>query len=233
MVSSAMEDYLAAIFRTLLVQEKATTSEVARRLKVSAASATQMFHKMASEGLVEYQEYSGVSLTDAGRRAAAAVVRRHRIAERFLTDVLGIPWEKVDEMADRLEHALPGEVVDSFEHLLGGATHCPHGWPIPTPDGEVAPMDAHLLATLPSGAEGVVQWVEEDDPELLQYLARHGLVPGAKVRVLSVNPVDDLMEVEVGGKTLPVGRRVSTAVAVRRIEAPAGDTEHGAGEAAS
>lgn len=218
MVSSAMEDYLAAIFRTLLVQEKATTSEVARRLKVSAASATQMFHKMASEGLVQYQEYSGVSLTPAGRRAAAAVIRRHRIAERFLTDVLGIPWERVDEMADRLEHALPGEVVDSFEHLLGGATHCPHGWPIPDPDGRVEPQHVRLLQSLGRGEQGQVQWVEEDDPSLLQYLAELGLVPGATVRVVEVNPVDDLMEVEVADRRFVVGRRVSTAVAVRDVE---------------
>jgi DtxR family Mn-dependent transcriptional regulator len=214
MVSSAMEDYLAAIFRMQLIQERATTSEIARRLKVSSASATAMFHKMASEGLVQYKEYAGVSLTAEGRRAAAAVVRRHRIAERFLTDVLGIPWERVDEMADRLEHALPAEVVDSFEHLLGGATHCPHGWPIPTPEGFVEPRNVRLLASLATGDEGEVQWVEEDDPGLLQYLAEHGLVPGARVRVVQTNPVDDLMEVAVGDRHFVVGRRVSSAVAV-------------------
>jgi DtxR family Mn-dependent transcriptional regulator len=213
-VSSAMEDYLAAIFRTLLVQEKASTSEIARRLKVSSASATAMFHKMASEGLVQYQEYAGVSLTPEGRKAAASVVRRHRIAERFLTDVLGIPWERVDEMADRLEHALPGEVVDSFEHLLGGATHCPHGWPIPTADGFVEPERVRLLASLTGGEEGEVRWVEEDDPGLLQYLAELGLVPGARVRVEAVNPVDDLMEVRVGERRFAVGQRVANAVAV-------------------
>lgn len=212
-----MEDYLAAIYRSLATGEKVGTSQVARRLHVSSASTTHMFRKMAAEGLVDYREYEGVSLTPAGHRAALSLIRRHRLAERFLTDVLGISWDKVDPMADRMEHALPAEVVDGFEALLHGPATCPHGHPIPSRTGTILLPPTALLSTLPRGFRATVAWVREDDPGLLQHLAAIGLVPGARVLVRETGEVDDVWVLETPVGTHTAGRRVAEAVSVYHV----------------
>ncbi|MBX6376953.1 MAG: metal-dependent transcriptional regulator, partial [Clostridia bacterium] len=135
MVSQPKEDYLAAMYRIESRGDRVTTGELARLLGVSPASATHMLQRLAEEGLVEYREYAGGALTPAGRRAALDVIRRHRLAERFLTDILGIGWDQVDALAHRMEHALPPEVIDRFDELLGNPTVCPHGYPIPSQSG--------------------------------------------------------------------------------------------------
>ena len=215
MISRTMEDYLAAIYRVETPAQRATTSAVARRLGVSAASASAMFHKMALAGLVRYREYLGVSLTARGRLAAMQVVRRHRLTERFLTDMLGIGWERVDRVADQMEHALPEEVTESFARVLADAQACPHGYPIPTRSGEVAARQTVPLAEMDVGAQGQVAWVSEDDATLLADLERRGLVPGASLRVVSGEPGAAERRVEVGGRRVArLDRRLLAAVAV-------------------
>ncbi|MBE3599527.1 MAG: metal-dependent transcriptional regulator [Limnochordaceae bacterium] len=213
-LSQSKEDYLAAIYRLTQQGEKGSTTVVASRLGVSAASATAMFQKLAAEGLVEYREYAGVSLTPHGERLALDVIRRHRLAERFLTDILEIPWDRVDEMAHRMEHALPREVLEGFDRLLGAPTTCPHGYPIPTSDGRVVERPAKPLAQMQPGEEGAVVRVREDDPELLRYLRGCGLVPGARVRVEALRPFDEPITLVVDGKEQVVGHRVAESVFV-------------------
>lgn len=215
MISHTMEDYLAAIYRVETPSQRATTSAVARRLGVSAASATAMFHKMAVAGLVRYREYLGVSLTVRGRLEATQVVRRHRLTERFLTDMLGIGWERVDQVADQMEHALPADVTESFARVLTDTERCPHGWPIPSASGEVAARETVPLADMGVGAVGHVAWVNEDDAPLLAALARRGLVPGASLRVVSGEPGAAQRRVEVAGHGVArLDRKLLTAVAV-------------------
>ena len=213
-LTPSMEDYLAAIYRVQQRGQKGTTGLIASRLGVSAASATAMFQRLAAEGLVEYKEYSGVSLTEKGQQAALDVIRRHRLAERFLTDVLEIPWDRVDEMAHRMEHALPREVIEGFDRLLGNPATCPHGYPIPSADGRVAEQPVRPLEALQPGEEAVVVRVLEDDPELLRYLGSRGLVPGAKVRMEERPPFDEPIRVRVNDRPESVGRRVAEAVFV-------------------
>lgn len=209
-----MEDYLAAIYRVQQQGLKSTTGAIAGRLGVSAASATAMFQRLAAEGLVEYKEYSGVSLTGKGEQAALDVIRRHRLAERFLTDILDIPWDRVDEMAHRMEHALPKEVIEGFDRLLGSPATCPHGYPIPSADGAVTAPPVRPLEDLQPGEKATVVRVREDDPELLRYLGSRGLVPGARVRVVQRPPFDEPIKVCVNEEEQTVGRRVAEAVFV-------------------
>lgn len=214
MLSQSKEDYLAAIYRTQQDGEKGSTGAIAARLGVSAASATAMFQRLAAEGLVEYREYAGVTLTPEGERLALDVIRRHRLAERFLTDVLEIPWDRVDAMAHRMEHALPKEVIEGFDRLLGGPSTCPHGYPIPTPDGRVADVSVRPLVEMQAGEAASVVRVREDDPELLRYLRECGLVPGARVEVTSTRPFQEPIHLKVDGAERIVGHQVAQAVYV-------------------
>lgn len=222
-MSQPREDYLAAIYRAAQGGERATTSEVARTLGVSAASTTHMFKKLADEGLVEYKEYAGATLTTAGKRAANELIRRHRLTERFLVDILGIPWDQVDEIADQMEHALPPIVIDRFEAVLENTDTCPHGYPIPTREGAVAKPDLTYLDETDGPGHGVIARVSEVDSELLRYLAEQQLVPGQRVEVLGRSQFDDLWTLSVGdeARTVTVGRRVAAAVALRDWQ-PAG-----------
>lgn len=219
-ISPAMEDYLMAIYRSQTVGDRVSTSQIARRLSVTAASTTAMFKRLAEEGLVEYHEYSGVSLTPRGEGLAANLVRRHRLAERFLTDVLGISLDQVDAMADRMEHALPPEVIDRFDTILQEPYTCPHGQPIPDKAGVLPALRYSPLAELKAGEEAIIARIEEGDPELLRYLVEQGLVPGTRVRVVERHPVDDLVTLELGGARLVVGQRVVKALAVGDVPAP-------------
>lgn len=215
MLSQPMEDYLTAIYRAESRGEKVTTSHIASKLGVSAASTTAMFQKLATEGLVEYKEYAGVSLTQKGQKAALDIIRRHRLAERFLTDILDIPWDRVDAMAHKMEHVLPKEVIEGFDRILGNPRTCPHGYPIPSQDGAIAEVAVRELSDLRPGESGVIARVAEDDPELLRYLAACHLVPGAELTVIDKPPFDEPMTLKVGGESLVIGPRIARSVFIR------------------
>ncbi len=219
----AAEDYLADIWRLETDGHPATTGAVAERRNVSPASATAMFKRLARDGLVTYREYEGVVLTDEGQRIALGVLRRHRLIERFLTDLLRIPWDRVDEIADQMEHALPDEVVDALEALLGSPFTCPHGYPIPDREGHL-PGDVALrsLADLHEGDTAVVARVDERVPGLLAYAERMRIVPGAALTVTAVNPIDDTLTLEVEGTSSAhtIGPRIAQAVNVTWSAAP-------------
>lgn len=212
------EDYLGAIYRAQLRDGKASTGEVARKLGVTAASTTYMFKKLADEGLVDYKEYAGASLTEEGERAASGVIRRHRLLERFLVDMLGFRWDEVDALADRMEHALPDEVIDRIEAILSDPTTCPHGYPIPNKDGQIAEISSRPLAQLADGETARIVRVAESDPELLRHLAGCHLTPGSTVRLVRKSPVDELYTLDVGNEQITVGQRVARAVAVSSAE---------------
>jgi DtxR family Mn-dependent transcriptional regulator len=215
-LSRSEEDYLSHLYRLQRSDEPVSTGDIAQRLGVTAASANSMFKRLARDGLVTYREYAGASLTPAGERAALAVVRRHRVIERFLTDVLHFDWERVDALAHQMEHALPDEVVDALEAFLGEPATCPHGHPIPAKDGSIAPESPLNLASLEEGGCAVVSEVDEFDPTLLQFLRANGLVPGVKVQVVQRTPVDGTVVLACGGRAVAVGPVTARAVHVVR-----------------
>jgi DtxR family Mn-dependent transcriptional regulator len=216
-LSRSREDFLADMYRLSGFEEPVRTGDMAQRLRVSPASANSMFKRLARDGLVTYREYAGASLTSAGERAALAVVRRHRVVERFLTDVLHFDWERVDELAHQMEHALPDAVVDALETLLGDPETCPHGHPIPSRDGHIAPESPLNLTSLEVGGSALIREVDEFDPALLHFLRTNGLVPGAQVRITQQNPVDGTVVVECEGRGIAVGPATARAVHVVRI----------------
>jgi DtxR family Mn-dependent transcriptional regulator len=190
-LSSAVEDYAKAIYA---LQERSgaavTTNALAERLGVSAASASSMVKKLDALGLVTHEPYHGVTLTDNGTKVALEVLRHHRLLELYLTETLGVPWDRVHDEAEVLEHVLSAELEELIATQLGDPTHDPHGDPIPTRDGQMP--DAHTVSmqSLETGACGTFVRISDSDPEMLRYLAERGIAPGTAFEVIEKQPFD-------------------------------------------
>jgi DtxR family Mn-dependent transcriptional regulator len=217
MHSEALQDYVKNIYMLQAGDGRATTSGVAERLGVSAASATAMFKKLAEAGLVEHRPYHGAVLTDAGERMAVEVLRHHRLLELYLTQALGMPWETVHGEADRLEHVLSEELEAAMDAALGYPDTDPHGDPIPSVDLVVRAEDGQPLAGLEPGQIGIVRRVPDSDPELLRYLGGLGLVPSASFTLVAKELFGGTVTLEIAGARhslgLPVAERIRVEVA--------------------
>lgn len=217
MISSAVEDYLKAMYAAERAGEKVTTSALAARLGIQPASVTGMIKRLVDKRLVSHTPYGEATLTAEGRRAALSVVRHHRLIERFLVDALGVAWDEVHDEAHKLEHALSDALVDRIEAFLGHPDTCPHGSPIPTLDGEITePAQIHL-ADLPVGQAALVSEVDDEEASLLRYLGELGLVPGAKVESIAAAPFDGPITVGISGRDRSVGVTVARRVWVRPL----------------
>lgn len=188
MLSQAMQDYLKAIYQLQESGENVPTSALAASLGVTAPSATGMMKKLADLKLVRHSRYQGVRLTKAGERAALKVLRRHRVLELFLVQILGYGWDRVHAEAEQLEHAISEELEERMFQALGRPARDPHGHPIPTKDGKLAEADLSLLWDAPVGVPAVITLVNDRDPEMLRYLAARDLVPGTAVTVAAKDP---------------------------------------------
>jgi DtxR family transcriptional regulator, Mn-dependent transcriptional regulator len=184
----AVQDYLKAIYGLEAAGERATTSALAARMRVSAPSATAMTKRLAELGLVERAPYRGVELTEEGRRCALEVLRHHRLLERYLSDRLGLSIDQVHAEADRLEHALSEELEAKIDAELGYPTHDPHGDPIPDRELKLDPATTRALGDLVPGERVRVSRVPDGDSDLLRYLTGLGLIPGSEVEVVLVAP---------------------------------------------
>jgi DtxR family Mn-dependent transcriptional regulator len=218
MPSPAIENYLKTMYAVERAGEKITTSALAARLGIQPASVTGMVKRLADMALVSYTPYGAAALTAEGRRAALAVIRNHRLIERFLVDTLSVPWDEVHDEAHKLEHALSDALVDRIEAFLGHPDTCPHGSPIPTADGEIAAPIQILLADLSLGQAAVVSEVDDDDAAFLRYLGELGLVPGAEVKPLGMAPFDGPITLRISDQERSVGASVTNRVWVRSAE---------------
>lgn len=217
-LSGPVEDYLKAIYDLELVGTAASTNDIADRLAISPASVSGMVRRLADQGLITHEPYRGVRLTGDGRRAALRTLRRHRILECYLTEVLGYPWDRVHEEAERLEHAASEELVERMATALGDPVQDPHGAPIPTRDGRVEEPSLRTLAEAALGEQVRVRRVSDKQPERLRYLAELGIRPGSIVRILDKAPFDGPITLWVeesgGGATRAVGVGLAAQVHV-------------------
>jgi len=220
MPSATIQEYLEAIYKLSLKGEVRPT-QIAEVLAVSGPTVTATLRRLESAGLVT-RPLGGAALTEQGRREAIEVVRRHRLAERFLVDALQLPWETVHDEACLLEHAMSPRVLEALERFLDNPSVCPHGHPIPSIDGLLPAPTGVPLSDLGAGSEGYVVRVSEDDHEIVAYLGSVGLVPGAKVRVLEVAPFGGPMLVVVPGAEHAVSREVAASVFVEPTNAGGG-----------
>jgi len=217
-LSSTIEDYLQAIYSLEMEGETVISARLARRMRVSPPTAWATVQRLARDGLVGLDERKVIRLTEKGRRLAEDIVRRHRLAERFLMDILGLGWAECHEEAHRFEHALTPRLEERIVALLGNPTHCPHGSPIPGSGGTLDPQLVPL-ASLREGEEAVVGFISEEleeDMELLRYLERGRIMPGRRVRVREVVAASELLVVENSeGQPVPLGLKVAQKVKVR------------------
>ncbi|GAC1422578.1 MAG: metal-dependent transcriptional regulator [Candidatus Velthaea sp.] len=183
------EEYLEAVYRLEREGPGVTTSGLAADLGVAAASVSGMLKKLADNGYLEYVARGEAKLTERGLSVAVRVMRRHRLAERLLTDILGMPWDEVHEEACRLEHAISAAVEARLVAVLGDPKVCPHGHPIPPADLSDPERAGVKLSELPAGASARVIDVIEDVPEMLRYLDSIGMRPGADVDVVERGPL--------------------------------------------
>lgn len=201
MTTQAEQDYLKAIYEIVCEGRHAwaSTTALARALALAPASVTAMLKKLAAlePPLVVHEPYQGARLTAAGEQAALEVVRRHRLAESFLSATLGYTWDAVHAEAHRLEHAISAELAERLAHYLGDPAHDPHGSPIPQRNGAVAQLADGALTDLPPGRPAAVRRVADDDPALLRYLDELGLVLGARVEVTAQGPFGGPLYVRV------------------------------------
>ena len=217
-LTGPVEDYLKAIYDLELVGTAASTNDIADRLAISPASVSGMVRRLADQGLITHEPYRGVRLTGDGRRAALRTLRRHRILECYLTEVLGYPWDRVHEEAERLEHAASEELVERMATALGDPVQDPHGAPIPTRDGRVEEPTLRTLAEASVGEQVRVRRVSDKQPERLRYLAELGIRPGSMVRILDKAPFEGPITLWVdesgGGATRAVGVGLAAQVYV-------------------
>jgi DtxR family transcriptional regulator, Mn-dependent transcriptional regulator len=193
----------------------AHTGDLAEALGVSPGTMTAVVKRLADRRLVDYTPYRGVELTTNGRQAAVAVIRRHRIVERFLADMLGYAWNEADRLAPSFEHDLPQEVEQRLFVALDRPSTCPHGFPIPAPEVEVIP-EMPPLYDLEPGDVAVVALPGSTDPEIVAFLDTLGLRPGVEVEVREKHPFDGPLVLRVGGFDRTVGQKVAQRIYVRK-----------------
>jgi DtxR family Mn-dependent transcriptional regulator len=213
--SSSVGDYLKAIWE-LAGDGTASTTEVAHRLSITAASVSNMFARLREMGLADYEPYQGASLTSAGRLEALRLLRRHRLIETFLLECLGYSWDEVHEEAERLEHSVSDAYTERLAEFLGHPEHDPHGDPIPAKDGTLKPDASFPLAEAAAGQRLRVFRVGPEDAPSLAVLEGSGLLPGKVLTVREVRALDGVVTVEgEDGETRTLGGPLADTVFVR------------------
>ncbi len=213
-LSRTDREALKALYR-LSRDGDAHTGVLAERLGLSPGTATAIVKRLADRGLVDHKPYKGVELTPGGRVAAIASIRRHRIVERFLADMLGYAWNEADRLATPFEHDLPQEVEDRLFVALYRPETCPHGFPIPAKETAELPLMPPLYALEP-GDTAVVAVPGSTDPEIVAFLDTLGLRPGVEVEVKEKPPFDGPLVLRVNGKVRTLGATVANQVYVQK-----------------
>jgi len=215
-VSVEAEEYLEAILRLEEKMGLAKTMELVRLLKVAPGSVTNTIEGLERRGLVLHEPYKGVKLTEKGRKLALKVLRRHRLAERLLTDILRLDWSEVHDAACKLEHAIATDLIKPLEKALGHPQTCPHGNPIPTKSGGIIEEKSELLTDLKPGEGGIVVKITEEKRDMLQYLASLGLMPGTSIKIEEKAPFNGPIIVRARGASYALGHDVASAIWVRK-----------------
>ncbi len=203
--SQAVQDYLKTIHALGGAEQIVSTVPIADRLQVRAPSVTGMLKRLADSGWVVYEPGRGARLTPAGVSEARRVIRRHRLVELFLTRVLGLDWSEVDAEAEALEHAISPRLEQAIAVHLGEPLEDPHGHPIPTREGAIARRDLQPLDTFRPDQRVLIREARDDSPERLRRWQTLGLTPGVTVLFLAYQPLDDLFELQIGDRVVPLG----------------------------
>src|SRR5690349_19050057 len=219
LASSTVENYLKAIYQgqSAMPERGALVpmGQLAASLGIAPGTATTMVKALAESGLAEYEPYSGVRLTAAGERLAALVLRRHRLVELFLVQVLGMSWDEVHDDAEQLEHVVSERLIERIDQMLGRPSHDPHGDPIPTAEGAMPPHQHDSLLTCPLGTPLRMSRIADQDPAFLRFVERNDLKPGQIIEVEWRDAAADAVRlVGEGRTTLTIGTRAASKLLV-------------------
>jgi DtxR family Mn-dependent transcriptional regulator len=213
--SEAVENYAKAIYSLQhRTGDPVATNDLADRLEVTPASASGMIKKLADLGLVAHVPYKGVQLTDEGERLALEVLRHHRLLELYLATQLDVPWDRVHEEAEALEHVLSEDLEARIAAKLGNPTHDPHGDPIPNAELKIDESSTRSLSDLAPGDRGRFVRVSDSDSEMLRYLSQRGVCLGDRLEVLDRQPFDGPLTVRFGDTLQVLGGALAAAMRV-------------------
>lgn len=217
--SSTVENYLKAIYQgqsALTGDDRLVPmGQVASTLGVAPGTATTMVKALAESGLADYEPYSGVRLSAAGEKLAGLVLRRHRLVELFLVQVMGMSWAEVHDEAEQLEHVVSERLIERIDEMLGRPTHDPHGDPIPNPDGAIPSRELDSLLTCPIGTPLRVMRIADQDPAFLRFIESNELKPGQPIEVERRDTAADSVRLRgKDGKSVTIGARAASKLLV-------------------
>jgi len=215
-VTAVVEEFLEAIYRLQEKYEVARTSDLVSSLKVAPGTITNTVERLEKEGYITHEPYKGVKLTEKGLKIAIQVVRRHRLSERLLTDILHMKWDKVHEAACKLEHGITDEIIKPLEKTLRHPKTCPHGNPIPTKCGGIIEEKSQPLTKLDENEQGIIVKITEEKSDLLSYLNTLGLAPGARIEVLEKAPFDGPITLKVDGTSRALSPKMASIIQVKQ-----------------
>jgi DtxR family transcriptional regulator, Mn-dependent transcriptional regulator len=217
-LSSTMRDYLAEIYRLWDRERGASayvgTSMLADALDVSAPAVNRMVTRLKELDLLEHEPYQGIRLTERGQREALKELRRHRIAEVFLVQVMGFGWHEVHTEANRIGRALGEVLTERMAEMAGCPTHCPHGEPIPDAEGHADLPDDTLLSDMPEGGPYRISRVLTRESDRLEYIAALGLLPGVTLHLLHTAPFKGPIQLRVGEEYRIIGHNLAEYIRV-------------------
>ena len=213
--SEAVEDYVKAIYAlSSRLEGPVPTSALAERLDVAPSSVTAMLKRLDEAGLVRHERYRGVVLTTDGERVALEVIRHHRLLEAFLAEELGMPWDRVHDEAEVLEHYISEEFERRIAAALGDPDLDPHGDPIPSPELDLAADSTGPLVELEPGQRAIFARVSDSEPAMLRYLAGLGIRPGVAITVVGADPFGGPIRVDVAGAEHALGTQLAAKMRV-------------------
>jgi DtxR family Mn-dependent transcriptional regulator len=217
MATRNIEDYLKHIYKLQTKDRRVTTSSLAGQLSIAPASVTDMIKKLSEQGLLRHTPYHGVELTEKGKKHALRIVRRHRLWEALLVELLGFPWDEIDREAERLEHSTSDELERKIDEVLGHPKTDPHGDPIPTEEGELKESSSTLLADVEPGQSCRITRVSDTNPEVLRYATRLGLLLKKKITVKERVKFDGSLRVVIGSKECYVTEKLARNIFVELV----------------
>jgi DtxR family Mn-dependent transcriptional regulator len=217
-ITAVTEEYLECIYRLQEKSGAARTSDIVKMLGVVPGTVTNTVERLEKDGFLTHSPYKGVKLTEKGRKIALQVIRRHRLSERLLVDILHIKWEEVHDAACKLEHGITSEIIKPLEKALKHPKTCPHGNPIPTACGGIIEEKSMPLTELAKGKKGMIIKITEEQVDLLQYLSKLGLVPGVLVTILDKAPFGGPITVKVGSTRHALSRQTASIIQVKQLK---------------
>jgi DtxR family Mn-dependent transcriptional regulator len=212
--SISKQDYLKNIYLLNVVGKRSNTSSLAKEMKVSPASVSEMITKLSSEGLINNTPYHGFKLTETGEREAVILIRKHRLIEVFLQQHLDYKWDEVHVEAERLEHAVSDIFIDKLEHYLNYPKYDPHGDPIPDKSGNFNERSDHLISIAEEGRNYIVTKVRDESDELLQYVSSIGIKLNSEIYIKSKFDFDDSILVVIDNKEFLLSKKISEHIYV-------------------